>query len=170
MSDQADLFLGSYHDPREWDTILVDMFWKTFLFRPILGHSNAPWQGTVHLEGTAPGLLGPGPGMSPSQPACQAGALCSQVAPSNWMSLLTPQVMRIEITRPSPVRSGSRRWTSPPPLYFKRQTRRRKSCFAPSTFIKEKWMGLRDMDVARKYVREDSSKPDAWKNASRSEK
>ena len=31
-------------------------------------------------------------------------------------------------------------------------------------------MGLRDMDVAGKYVREDSSKPDAWKNASRSEK
>ena len=31
-------------------------------------------------------------------------------------------------------------------------------------------MGLRDMDVAGKFVTEDSSKPDPWKNASRSEK
>ena len=38
MSDQADFLFGSSHDPREWDKALADMFWKTFLFRPIPGH------------------------------------------------------------------------------------------------------------------------------------
>ena len=45
-----------------------------------------------------------------------------------------------------------------------------KSCFAPFPFIKERWMGLRDMDVAVKYVGEESYKPDAWKYARRSDK
>ena len=58
---------------------------------------------------------------------------------------------------------------SNPHSTFKRQTRQRKSCFAPSSFIKEKWLGLRGMDAAGKYVKEDSSKPDAWRNASKAD-
>ena len=38
MSDQAEFFFGSSHDPRERDKILTDMFLQTFLVRPILGH------------------------------------------------------------------------------------------------------------------------------------
>ena len=53
---------------------------------------------------------------------------------------------------------------------FERQTCQRKSCFSPSSFIKEKWLGLRDMDAAGKFVEEDSTKPDACKNASKFDK
>ena len=53
---------------------------------------------------------------------------------------------------------------------FERQTCQRKSCFALSFFIKEKWFGLRGLDVAGKSVEEDGSKPDSWKNASRCDK
>ena len=53
---------------------------------------------------------------------------------------------------------------------FERQTCQRKICFAPSSFIKEKWLGLRDMDASGKFVEEDSTKPDAYKNASKSDK
>ena len=61
-------------------------------------------------------------------------------------------------------------YISNPLSTFGRQTRQRKSCYAPSTFIKEKWLGLRGMDVAGKFVEEDSPKPDAWKNASKPDK
>ena len=53
---------------------------------------------------------------------------------------------------------------------FERQTHQRKSCFAPSSFIQEKWLDLRGMDTAGKFVGEESSKPNAWKNASKSDK
>ena len=33
-------FFAASHEPREWNTILADMVWETFLFRPILGHPN----------------------------------------------------------------------------------------------------------------------------------
>ena len=48
MSDQADYFFACSHDPREWDKTLADMFWKTFLFRPILGHPG----GILNIDGT----------------------------------------------------------------------------------------------------------------------
>ena len=57
------------------------------------------------------------------------------------------------------------------PLFtFERQTHQRKSCYAPSSFIKEKWLGLRGMDATGKFVKEDTSKPNLWNNASKSDK
>ena len=51
---------------------------------------------------------------------------------------------------------------------FERQTRQRKNFFATSPFIKEKWLGLRGMDETGKFVVEDNSKPDMWKNVYKS--
>ena len=53
---------------------------------------------------------------------------------------------------------------------FERQTRQRKQHFTPSTFIKEKWLGLRGMDETGKFVNEDDSKTDMWKHVAKSDR
>ena len=54
---------------------------------------------------------------------------------------------------------------------FEKQTSNRKKHFVPSPFIKEKWLVMRGMNnESGKYISEDDSKPDMWKNVAKSDK
>ena len=54
---------------------------------------------------------------------------------------------------------------------FEKQTSNRKKHFIPTPFIKEKWLTMRGMNSeSGKYVSEDDSKPDMWKNVAKSDK
>ena len=53
---------------------------------------------------------------------------------------------------------------------FEKQTRNRKYHYAPTQFMREKWMHMRGMDDSGKFIYEDESKTDAWKFVAKSDK
>ena len=53
---------------------------------------------------------------------------------------------------------------------FEKQTRNKKQHFVPTTFIKEKWLNMRGLDEAGKFISEDDSKIDAWKHVAKSDR
>ena len=53
---------------------------------------------------------------------------------------------------------------------FETQTRTRKQYLVPSPFVKEQWLKIRGMDASGKFLSEDESRPDSWKQVAKSDK
>ena len=53
---------------------------------------------------------------------------------------------------------------------FRKQTRQRKCYIMPSKFVKDEWLGLRGMDDKGKFIQEEDSRADAWKNVAKSDR
>ena len=52
---------------------------------------------------------------------------------------------------------------------FEQQTRNKKRYVIPSSFAKDNWLKMRGMDESGKFMAEQDSKPDAWKDVSKSD-
>ena len=60
--------------------------------------------------------------------------------------------------------------TNNPYSTFEYQTRTRKQYLVPTPFVKERWLKIRGMDEAGKFVSVDESKPESWKHVAKSDK
>ena len=53
---------------------------------------------------------------------------------------------------------------------FRKQVRQRKRYLMPSKFVKDEWMGLRGMDDNGKFIQQEDSRADEWKNVAKSDR
>ena len=60
--------------------------------------------------------------------------------------------------------------TSNPFSTFEQHTRTKKQYLVPTPFVKEQWLKIRGMDASGKFLTEDESKPDTWKQMAKSDK
>ena len=89
---------------------------------------------------------------------------------------MTGAVRTIDVALEGTERSRSRNKkirkvdVSNPLSTFRKQVRQRKRYLMPSKFVKDEWLGLRGMDDKGKFIQEEDSRADAWKNVAKSDR